>query len=49
MLTEHGIEHRFELFDGDHGDRINERIANRMLPFFAEMLERQEKAKAASR
>jgi enterochelin esterase-like enzyme len=48
MLTQHGIEHRFELYDGDHGDRISERIANRMLPFFAETLERQARPAAAT-
>jgi len=34
-LTRLGIPHKFETYDGDHGSRIKERFAAKMLPFFS--------------
>ena len=30
-----GIPHTFETYEGDHGNRISERIEQRVLPFFS--------------
>ena len=35
-----GIEYGFELYEGDHGNRIAERIRTEVLPFFGEHLDR---------
>ncbi|TFB12706.1 hypothetical protein E3V33_04705 [Candidatus Marinimicrobia bacterium MT.SAG.4] len=34
ILSESGIEHQFEVYDGNHLNRIHERITKSMLPFF---------------
>lgn len=34
-LTRLGIPHKFETYDGDHGSRIKERFAAKVLPFFS--------------
>lgn len=39
-LAERGIPHVYEVYDGDHHARIMERLATRVLPFFAEKLRR---------
>ena len=33
-LTRLGVEHKFETYDGDHGNRIKGRFAENLLPFF---------------
>jgi hypothetical protein len=33
------IPHTFEQYDGDHGNRIKERFASKLLPFFSEHLD----------
>jgi enterochelin esterase-like enzyme len=33
-LTRLRIEHRFEQYEGDHGNRVRERFATKLLPFF---------------
>jgi hypothetical protein len=38
-LTQNGIEHVFEEYDGDHGNRVAERFATRTLSFFSKRLE----------
>ena len=38
-LTRLRIEHRFEQYEGDHGNRIRERFATKVLPFFSEHLD----------
>ena len=38
-LTEAGISHVFEEYDGGHNDRIAERLETTVLPFFSEVLE----------
>jgi S-formylglutathione hydrolase FrmB len=38
-LRRNGIEHAFEEYDGDHGNRVPERFATRALPFFSQRLE----------
>ena len=40
-LTEAGISHVFEEYDGRHDDRISERLETRVLLFFSEVLEFQ--------
>ena len=37
-LTKYGIEHTFEIYDGDHINRVAERIKDEMLKFFRENL-----------
>ena len=37
-LTRFGVEHDWALYDGDHGNRIPERIRSELLPFFARHL-----------
>ena len=34
-LTRLGIQHHFETYDGDHGNRIKARFAEKLLPFFS--------------
>ena len=38
-LTEAGIDHVFEEYEGDHGDRLASRLEQRVLPFFSEVLD----------
>jgi S-formylglutathione hydrolase len=37
-LTKYGIKHDFEIYDGDHINRVAERIEKKMLVFFSEHL-----------
>jgi S-formylglutathione hydrolase FrmB len=37
-LSEHGIPHTFEVYQGDHNRRIPERLETRVLPFFTRIL-----------
>lgn len=37
-LTRLGIEHTFEIYEGDHVNRIGERFRDEVLPFFSEQL-----------
>jgi enterochelin esterase-like enzyme len=37
-LDRFGVEYQFELYEGDHGNRIPERIRAELLPFFGEHL-----------
>ena len=37
-MTRYGVEHTFETYEGDHGNRIPERFEQRVLPFFSEHL-----------
>ncbi len=37
-LSERGVAHRYEVYDGTHHSRIMERLGTRMLPFFDEAL-----------
>jgi enterochelin esterase-like enzyme len=38
-LTRLGIEHSFELYEGDHTNRLRERFESLVLPFFSKQLE----------
>ncbi len=38
LLDAYGIEHSWETYEGGHGDRLGERIEERMLPFFSRHL-----------
>ena len=38
-LTHLGIEHFFEIYEGDHGNRVRERLERVALPFFSRYLE----------
>ena len=40
-LDRFGVDYDFELYEGDHGNRIRERIRTEVLPFFAEHLDRE--------
>jgi enterochelin esterase-like enzyme len=35
-LNQYGLKHDFEVYEGDHLNRVGERIAQKMLPFFSE-------------
>jgi hypothetical protein len=37
-LKTYNLKHDFEIYEGDHLNRISERIAQKMLPFFSERL-----------
>lgn len=37
-MTRYGVEHTFETYEGDHGNRIPERFEQNVLPFFSEHL-----------
>ena len=39
MLTDYGIAHGFGIYEGDHNNRIGERVETKMLPFFSTNLE----------
>jgi hypothetical protein len=38
VLTGYKIEHLFEIYEGNHTNRVAERIETKMLPFFSENL-----------
>jgi hypothetical protein len=38
-LTRLRIQHGYELYDGDHTNRVKERFASKVLPFFSEHLD----------
>ncbi len=38
-LTRLRVAHRFEEYEGDHGNRVRERFASKVLPFFSEQLD----------
>ncbi|RPI62190.1 MAG: hypothetical protein EHM50_04425 [Lysobacterales bacterium] len=38
-LTRLKVEHVFEQYEGDHGNRVRERFATKVLPFFSRYLE----------
>ena len=38
LLDNYGIHHSFEIYPGDHVNRIDERLRSKVLPFFAEQL-----------
>jgi S-formylglutathione hydrolase FrmB len=38
-LTRLRIQHGFEMYDGDHGNRVKERFASKLLPFFSQHLD----------
>ena len=37
-LTAYGIPHEFEIYEGDHLNRVGERIETKLLPFFTKVL-----------
>jgi hypothetical protein len=38
MLTGFGIKHGYDEYDGDHTNRVRERIEKNALPFFSQQL-----------
>jgi S-formylglutathione hydrolase FrmB len=40
IFTNFGISHTFETYDGDHTNRVVERIEHKVLPFFSKNLKR---------
>lgn len=47
VLKPNQIPHTFEEYEGDHSNKIPERVETRMLPFFSRTLEFSNKATAA--
>ena len=41
MLKDYGIAHDFEIYDGDHVNRVGERLETKVLPFFSAHLKFQ--------
>ena len=41
ILDDYGIGHTFEIYDGDHSNRIPERLKTKVFRFFSENLEFQ--------
>lgn len=39
-LTAYGVKHTFEVYEGNHGNRIPERFENEVLPYFSKVLTR---------
>jgi S-formylglutathione hydrolase len=39
LLNGYGIAHEYEIYDGDHLNRIAERLEKKVLPFFGRKLE----------
>lgn len=39
-LNRYGVAHDWEVFDGDHGNRVNARIRSELLPFFGSHLDK---------
>lgn len=39
VLDEYGIAHGYEIYEGDHLNRIEERLVKKVLPFFSEQLD----------
>jgi S-formylglutathione hydrolase FrmB len=37
-LTRNGVAHTFETYEGDHGNKIPQRLEEKVLPFFSKML-----------
>lgn len=38
-LTRLGVAHGYEVYDGDHGNRVGERFVGKLLPFFSGLLQ----------
>ena len=38
MLTGFGVKHSYDEYDGDHTNRVRQRIENNTLPFFSQQL-----------
>ena len=39
LLDGYGIAHQFEIYEGDHTNRIEERLREKALPFFSRQLD----------
>jgi len=39
-LSRFGVAHEWEVFEGDHGNRVNPRIRSELLPFFGRLLDK---------
>ena len=39
VLNRYGIKHEFEIYEGDHTNRVAERVETRVLPFFSANLD----------
>jgi len=39
VLESYGITHAYEIYDGDHVNRIEQRLTDKVMPFFSEQLE----------
>ncbi|KAB7731143.1 esterase [Rudanella paleaurantiibacter] len=47
VLTNYGVKHTYEEYDGDHINKIAERIEQKMLPFFTQHLSNQPAPRSA--
>jgi S-formylglutathione hydrolase len=47
-LTRFGLQHTFETYDGDHGNRIPQRLEEKVLPFFSQQLTFEAQARPVS-
>ena len=41
ILTDFGVAHTFETYEGDHTNRVIERIEQKVLPFFSSNLSKK--------
>jgi len=48
-LTKFGIAHTFETYEGDHGNRIPQRLEDKVLPFFSNTLSFEQRRESTRR
>lgn len=40
ILEQYGIDHEYEIYEGDHTNRVQDRLTNHVIPMFSELLQR---------
>ena len=48
-MTRYGIPHTFETYEGDHGNRIPQRLEEKVLPFFSNNLSFEQRRESSRR
>ncbi len=48
-LTRFGVKHTFETYEGDHGNRIPQRLEEKVLPFFSQQLSFDQRSSQSTR
>jgi hypothetical protein len=48
-LTTFGVAHTFETYEGDHGNRIPQRLEEKVLPFFSNTLSFEQRRESTRR